>query len=305
MKRIFPILLASALLAWNVSAQEMKPSSERGEKPEKAQKAQQEQKKGSGAPASGKGSASASTSASAQAGQNSASLSNDTTIEASLVGSLDARKNKEGDPVVARTTHSVKQDGKVVIPKGAKLIGHVTQAKARAKGESESELGIMFDHAVLKNGQEMPVHLAIQALAAAQTATTIADGDTSGMASGSAMGGGHASGGGGLVGGATSSVGAVTNTAGGVAGGAAGTAANAAGGTVGAATSTAGSAAGSAAGANVGGVLTTSSTGVIGLQGLSLSSAASHETQGSLIVSSTKNVHLDSGTRMLLRARGQ
>jgi len=51
----------------------------------------------------------------------------------------------------------VKSEGKIVIPKGAKLVGHVTQASARTKGESESALGIVFDKAILKNGQEIPL----------------------------------------------------------------------------------------------------------------------------------------------------
>ncbi len=63
--------------------------------------------------------------------------------------------------------------------------------------------------------------------------------------------------------------------------------------------------AGSAAGTSAVGQLTSSSSGVIGLRGLSLNSEAASATQGSLIVSSSRNVHLDSGTRMLLRAQGQ
>jgi len=41
------------------------------------------------------------------------------------------------------------------------------------------------------------------------------------------------------------------------------------------------------------------------MQGLSIDSAASSATQGSMIVSATKNVHLDSGTQLMLRATGQ
>jgi len=92
-------------------------------------------------------SANTSTNASAQAGPNGASLASGTAINATLNGSVDARKNKPGDTVTARTAEAVKSDGKVVLPKGTKLIGHVTQAKARAKGESESALGIVFDKA--------------------------------------------------------------------------------------------------------------------------------------------------------------
>jgi len=295
MKRIWLVLLAGALLTWNAFAQESRPPRER---PERSAPPQAE-KKGSGTEASAN--ASASTSATAQAGQNSASISSGTTFEAALDKPLDAKKNKEGDKVFAHTTQAVKQDGQVIIPKGSKLIGHVTQAKARAKGESESALGIVFDQAVLKNGQEIPVNLAIQAVASAQAAasSSLSEGDAFGTASG--MGSGRASGSGGVLSSAGSTVGgtagAVTNTAGAVG--------STVGGTAGATANTAASATGAAAGSNLAGSLTSSSTGVIGLQGLSLNSELSNATQGSLIVSSTKNVHLDSGTRMLLRVQGQ
>ncbi len=295
MKRIWLVLLAGTLVAWNASAQSptsKAPDGSQGTKPSSEQSGKKESQTNA--------STSTSTSASAQAGQNAASLSAGTTFEAALSSSLDARKNKEGDQVVARTTQAVKSDGQVVIPKGSKLIGHVTQAKARAKGESESALGIVFDQAVLKNGQQVPIHVAIQALAAtqAQTAAALGAGNETGQAgaTGSAAGSGRAAGSGGALGGAGSTVGAaastVTNTAGAVG--------STAGGAVGATTGTAASATTSAAGG-----LTSSSSGVIGLKGLSLSSEAASATQGSLIVSSTKNVHLDSGTRMLLRVTAQ
>jgi hypothetical protein len=296
MKRIWLIFLASALMAWSASAQapaSKSPDDPQGQKPS----SDQSSKKSSGTQASGN--ASASTSASTQAGQNSVSLSSGTIIEAALAGSVDARKNKEGDQVVARTTQAVKSEGQVVIPKGSKLVGHVTQAKARSKGESESALGIVFDRAVLKNGQEVPIQVVIQALAVAQTAasTPVGDADVMGSAAGSGRAG---SSGGGMLGGvsstAGSAAGAVTNTAGAVG--------NTAAGAVGATANTAASTTG-VAGRGAAAALTSSSTGVIGLQGLTLNSEVSNATQGSVIVSSTKNVHLDSGTRMVLRVAAQ
>ncbi len=92
----------------------------------------------------------------ANAVDNSASISNGTRIDASLATSLDAKRSKAGDEVEVRTEEDVKQDGKVVLKKGARLVGHVTQEQARANGQSQSLLGIAFDHAVLKNGQEIP-----------------------------------------------------------------------------------------------------------------------------------------------------
>jgi hypothetical protein len=253
----------------------------------------------SGAQASGNGSSS--TSASANAGKSSAGVSDGTKIDATLANSLDAKKNKPGDAVEARTTQDVKQDGKVVLKKGTHLVGHVTQAQARAKDQTQSQLGVVFDHAVLSNGQEVPFHATVQALAAARSTAAATAGSDDIVASGGGVGMGSASGtarsGGGLVGGVASTAGAaagsVVNTAGSASGNAGGTLNGAAHsmGAVGGLTST--------------GSLASNSSGVFGLQGLSIDSAASSATQGSMIISSTKNVHLDSGTQMLLTVSGQ
>jgi len=97
-----------------------------------------------------------STSTSAKAGHSSAALSSGTTMNAALSQPVDARKNRPGDPVNAKMTEAAKSEGKVVIPKGSKLVGHVTECKPRSKDEKESSLGIVFDKAILKNGEEVP-----------------------------------------------------------------------------------------------------------------------------------------------------
>ncbi len=248
------------------------------------------------------GNASAASAASAQNGQANASLASGTAFNAALSSPIDSKKCKPGDPVNARTTEAAKSEGKTVIPKGSKLVGHVTQASARAKGESESSLGIVFDKAILKNGQEIPLNnVTIQAIASAESGASAAgaDMDTMGGMGASAAGSGTASGRGAL-GGVTSTaggaVGAVTNTAanaGGVAGGTLNSAANAGG-------SIAGASKGAVGGLNAAGQLTSNSQGAFGLNGLNLNAAGSNATQGSVITSAGKNVHLDSGTRMLL-----
>src|SRR5437879_9688405 len=53
------------------------------------------------------------------------------------------------------------------------------------------------------------------------------------------------------------------------------------------------------------GQLTSNSQGVFGLNGLNLSAAGSNATEGSVITSAGKNVHLDGGTRMLLVTQAQ
>ena len=65
-------------------------------------------------------------------------------MDAKLSSSLDAKKNKPGDRVEAQTISDVKQGGNVVLPKGSKLIGRVTQVQARENGQNQSALGITF-----------------------------------------------------------------------------------------------------------------------------------------------------------------
>jgi hypothetical protein len=250
--------------------------------------------------ASGSAAASNSAGASARAADSSLNLASDTAIQATLLTAVDAKHSKPGDQVAARTTQDVKQDGHVVIHKGSKLIGHVTEAQARSKSNAESSVGVVFDNAVMKGGQQAPVHLGIQALAAAANQTSASMGSDSGMLApsggGSAVGSGRAAGGG-LLGGSGAAVGGVAGGAGAVAGNV-GQTTN---GAVGATTRSATSAAGSTGGLNAAGQLTSDSRGVFGLQGLNLNAAASNATQGSVVSSTSRNVHLDSGTQMVLQ----
>jgi hypothetical protein len=98
-----------------------------------------------------------------------------TSINAALSSPVDAKKAKEGDAVTARTTEPAKSHGNAVLPKGTELVGHVTIASARSKGDAESVLGITFDKAVLKNGQEIPLNGRIRALASGQSTTYVFD----------------------------------------------------------------------------------------------------------------------------------
>ncbi len=245
--------------------------------------------------------ASGKASASAQNEQANAALATGSAFNAALSSPIDSKKSKPGDVVKARTTESVKSGGQTVLPKGTQLVGHVTQASARANGEEESSLGVVFDKAILKNGQEIPLNAGIRAMAAAQSGASAAGSDMDAMGTaGAASAGGR-----GALGGATSTaggaVGTVTNTAanvGGTAGGTLNSAANAGG-------SITGASKGAVGGLNTAGQLTSNSQGVFGLHGLNLSAAGSNATEGSVITSAGKNVHLDSGTRMLLVSRAE
>ena len=201
------------------------------------------------------------------------------TIPVMLEKWVDARKNKVGDEVIAKTTENVKSEGRVVIPKNSKIVGHVTEAKARTKEESDSALGIAFDHAVLKDGREIPLLLTIQAIAPDEESTSSAMGIAPGTAGGT--------------------TGAAPPLA--VQGNAAGAMANPNAGTPGRIASPANGAEAAPGALSPTGGLTPSCHGVLGIDGLALMPETANSTQGSVIVSQRRNVHLDGRTQMMLR----
>ncbi len=87
-------------------------------------------------------------------------------IPVQLTKTIDAKKAKPGDQIVAKVTMDLKTtSGEVLVPKDTKVTGHVTEAQARKKDQKESQLGIAFDRASLKNG-DMALPMSIQAVIA-------------------------------------------------------------------------------------------------------------------------------------------
>jgi hypothetical protein len=102
-----------------------------------------------------------------RSGQGEASLAPGTPVYAELNSGLDSKKAKSGDAISAHTTDAVKSaDGRTILPRGTKVTGHVAQVAARSKGDGQSTLGITFDKAILKSGEEVPIYARVQAIAA-------------------------------------------------------------------------------------------------------------------------------------------
>lgn len=245
-------------------------------------------------------SGSAAGSATATTDQGSASLAHGSEMNATLSKSVDARKAKPGDEVTAVVNEDIKSDGQVVIRKGSKLVGHVTAARplgktnGSAEGAADSQLGIVFDRAVVKGGREVPLHATVQALAAAESSASMGMNSAStGMGAAGGAAGSARSTGGGLVGGVA---GSATGAVGGVAGSAGGIANT----TVGASAGVLSRSSGAVGGLNAAGRLTSGSKGVFGMKDVELSSVTSGSAQDSVLSSSTRNVRLDRGTHMLL-----
>ena len=212
----------------------------------------------------------------AQGSGESFSFARGTALHVELDTSVDSKKVRTGDAVNAHVTEAVKANGQTVIPKNTKLVGHVTQASARAKGDAGSALAIVFDKAVLKKGQEMLLRVVIQAMAAAPRFTPDPGPDAASINNGGAAAEGSP-----MKPSHTSPAEAASRT---------GSAAEKS-------TSTGN---GAGPGLDSSGQLTSNSHGVLGLEGLHLSTDATSATEGSLVTSSGKSVHLDSGIRMLL-----
>jgi len=220
--------------------------------------------------AQGKASASTSgaTKVSSKTGKvaSSSPLKSGTTIQAELVKPIDAKKSKVGDEVSAETTQDVKSGGKVVVPTGSTLVGRIMGVRLQNNEQTTSQVGIAFNRAILKSGKEIPVALSIQAIGrSSQPAASAAASARAGT----------------VPRGASSTRAAVVNTSAHHTGTLVNTADH--------------------AGAAVNASLSANTQGVVGLPGLSLFSQTTTFATASVISSRDNNVHLDSGTGMILR----
>jgi len=119
---------------------------------------------------------------------------------------LDSSKLKEGDAVEVETAGSFKLADGTLVPKGSKLTGHVTAAKARSKGDSNSELTVSFDKLNITSGKLLSIKGTVQAVfPPAEEQEPMMAGKASGAA-----GGGYSAGGSG-AGYAAGTVGTVTD----------------------------------------------------------------------------------------------
>ena len=166
-------------------------------------------------------------------------------MNATLSQTVDARKAKPGDAVTATLTDDVRANGRLLLLRGTMLVGRVTEAQARTSradsgdAPADSRLGIEFEKAVLRDGQEVPINATIQAVAAGEPST------------------------------ASNSRGAGSDDA------------------------------------AARGPLASGARGVFGIAGVQIVATAAADGHTPLLVSSTGNVALKSGTQLLLVARGE
>jgi hypothetical protein len=81
-----------------------------------------------------------------------------------LTKALDSSKLKEGDAVEVETAGSFKLPDGTLVPKGSKLVGHVTASKARSKGDGQSQLTVIFESLFVADGKRLSIKGAVQAV---------------------------------------------------------------------------------------------------------------------------------------------
>jgi hypothetical protein len=94
-------------------------------------------------------------------------------VTCELDGKLDSKTAKLGDRVVLKTTDKVQTSDGTVIPRGARLVGHVTEVQAYNEQHGPARIAIAFDHAELKNGQSIAVHTLIRSVNLSANAMTV------------------------------------------------------------------------------------------------------------------------------------
>jgi hypothetical protein len=85
-------------------------------------------------------------------------------ISVSLAKSIDSKKLKEGDEIPAKTVGTLRTSDGTIVPSGSKVVGHVTQATARSKGDASASLGIVFDKIEVPGSKDMPIKGMLQAV---------------------------------------------------------------------------------------------------------------------------------------------
>lgn len=102
------------------------------------------------------------------------------TVFAILTSSLETNRVTVGQEFVLKTTRDVVVDTGLVLPKYTRVVGHVTETATKSEDQTQSELWLVIDKAVRKDGTEIPLQAIIAAIAAPEN-SSLTDDPTYGM----------------------------------------------------------------------------------------------------------------------------
>ena len=98
-----------------------------------------------------------------------------TPVDAELTGKLDSKNAAVGQEVSARTRPAAKLADGTTLPRGTRLVGHVTAVQAHSKDQPYASLAITFDHAELKDGQSVTLRTVIRSVAPPAPTASVPD----------------------------------------------------------------------------------------------------------------------------------
>jgi hypothetical protein len=83
---------------------------------------------------------------------------------ARVTKTLDSSKLKQDDSIEVETAGSFKLPDGMLVPKGSKMMGRVITAKARSKGDPDSELTLAFNKLNIQGGKVLALKGTVQAV---------------------------------------------------------------------------------------------------------------------------------------------
>ncbi|PYX81578.1 MAG: hypothetical protein DMG70_18700 [Acidobacteria bacterium] len=92
-----------------------------------------------------------------------------TPVHVSLVEPVDARKNQPSAELIAKTSQELRsEDGRVVVPAGATIVGLIRQVTLRSPDGQEANIEIAVDHVLLTDGSKSSLAHALQLIGRSQ-----------------------------------------------------------------------------------------------------------------------------------------
>ena len=88
----------------------------------------------------------------------------ETEVKVQVLSGIHTQINHVNDPVVAEVLRPVFVEGRLALPSGSLLDGHITMIRNAGHMHRAAELGMRFDRITLPDGQEKPVAAVLAAL---------------------------------------------------------------------------------------------------------------------------------------------
>jgi hypothetical protein len=87
-----------------------------------------------------------------------------TLLKVELANRLDAKHCRVNDKVEATLLTALPAHSQTQLPRKTKIVGHVTEVKAHSKTSPGPMLGIIFDQMLLKDGRAVPLPMTVRAI---------------------------------------------------------------------------------------------------------------------------------------------